>query len=261
MRLRYCFARRDSCSDFLFARRTLLPESLQRKKRENVGSSAIRRSAAIGRWSISAMKPIARLRAVRGRRLPTGAYKTPRPRPPTPRAARIAIEVSRGALEFRERQVTGDDSSAATGKIWPISDRFASPNQPFSETNPGPSASGNSRRQAARFGRPLERRHQPSGGLGDRSPLRGALCHQDNFPSPHFSCTSIAQRHGFNPPATHNDALCKLSPIATAVHIFIPRPHVQHAVRIRAEERVAVGEYFLSHGRRSLRLMQPQIER
>jgi hypothetical protein len=158
-------------------------------------------------------------------------------------------------------RLCGACSNTVNFRYWPISDRFASPNPPFSKTNPGPSASGNSRRQAARFGRPLELRHQPSGVFGHRSPLRGALCHQDNFPSPHFSCTSIAQRHGFNPPATHNDALSKLSPIATAVHIFIPRPNVQHAVRIRAEERVAVGEYFLSHGRRSLRLVQPQIER
>src|ERR1019366_6950034 len=41
-----------------------------------------------------------------------------------------------------ERPLTGDHLGNVTGDFWPISDRFASPNRPFSAANPGPAAFG-----------------------------------------------------------------------------------------------------------------------
>lgn len=80
-----------------------------------------------------------------------------------------------------ERQLCGSHFNTAIARFWPISDRFASPNPPFSETNPVPSASGKSRRGAVggerqlcghQKSRPLEpiRWKYPNKSLG--SPLR-----------------------------------------------------------------------------------------
>jgi hypothetical protein len=52
------------------------------------------------------------------------------------------------------RPVNGSHVASFTDRSWPISDRFVSPNPPFSETYPGPSASGKSRPQTD----PRERR-------------------------------------------------------------------------------------------------------
>jgi hypothetical protein len=44
---------------------------------------------------------------------------------------------------------TAKQFGASNDQVWPIRDRFVSPNPPFSETYPGPSASGKSRPRAA----------------------------------------------------------------------------------------------------------------
>jgi hypothetical protein len=51
------------------------------------------------------------------------------------------------------------------GRSWPISDRYASPNRPFSETNPAQSSSGKSRPQAARCERQVCGRQDTAVGL------------------------------------------------------------------------------------------------
>jgi hypothetical protein len=94
----------------------------------------------------------------------------------------------------------------------------------------------------------------------DTFALRGIFCHHQDFPSHHFTRTSVAQRDATNSPATDDDAFGELRPIATAAHIRIAAPDVKHTSRARAEDRFVVGEDFFCHGRRSVRFMPPQIE-
>jgi hypothetical protein len=54
-----------------------------------------------------------------------------------------------------ERRLCGDEYRCPCCRFWPRADRFASPIQPFSASNPGPAASGKSRPQAPQYGRPL----------------------------------------------------------------------------------------------------------
>jgi hypothetical protein len=100
----------------------------------------------------------------------------------------------------------------------------------------------------------------PLGMSGVRMSLRGVFCHRQDFASHRFTRTSIAQRDGTNAPATDDDAVGELRPIATATNIRVAGPNVEHTSRIRAEDQVVVGEDFFCHGRRSLRFMPPQIE-
>jgi hypothetical protein len=76
----------------------------------------------------------------------------------------------------------------------------------------------------------------------------GLLCNEGHLPAHDSSRTLVAEHRRLHSPSADDGAIFELRPVSGAMHIRIPRAHVQYTTGVGAKDGVIFGEQFFGHG-------------